>query len=55
MSLSAIDRERLSNPHLTRAASNNLGKGNNVVMMVSLVSGGCNVSRRTANYIVHVT
>ena len=27
VSLSAIDRERLSNPHLTRAASNNLGKG----------------------------
>ncbi|XP_020630142.1 ZZ-type zinc finger-containing protein 3-like [Orbicella faveolata] len=27
VSLSTIDRERLSNPHLTRAASNNLGKG----------------------------
>ncbi|XP_020630201.1 ZZ-type zinc finger-containing protein 3-like [Orbicella faveolata] len=28
VSLSTIDRERLSNPHLTRAASNNLGKAN---------------------------
>lgn len=35
VSLSAIDRERLSNPHLTRAASNNQGKANEPLIQTS--------------------